>query len=106
MKPVRLEKNDTFSVSADKHVISFVFKNYGFIDGLNFYTRCAPSITFSFQSDGKPSPPHNIVIGRKLDPPADEPVHHQPGVAADHDDRGSQRLTLRARSDGGPPDEV
>jgi hypothetical protein len=72
-KPVHLEKNDSFSVSSDKHVISFAFKNYGFIDGLNFYTRCAPSITFSFQSDGKPSPPHNVVIGRKSTRPQMNP---------------------------------
>lgn len=73
VKPVHLEKNDSFSVSGDKHVISFAFKNYGFIDGLNFYTRCAPSITFSFQSDGKPSPPHNIVIGRNSTRPQMNP---------------------------------
>lgn len=72
-KPVRLEKNDVFSVSSDKHVISFSFKNYGYIDGLNFYTRCAPSITFSFQSDGKPSPPHNVVIGRNSTRPQTNP---------------------------------
>ena len=73
VKPVHLEKNDVFSVSSDKHVISFAFKNYGFIDGLNFYTRCAPSITFSFQSDGKPSPPHNIVIGHNSTRPETNP---------------------------------
>ena len=60
VKPVHLEKNDKFAVSADKHVITFSFKNHGCIDGLNFYTKCAPSITFGFQSDGKTQPdePH------------------------------------------------
>src|ERR1700689_3353773 len=47
VKPVQLEKSDTFSVSADKHAITFLFKNYGAIDGLDFFTHCAPSITFS-----------------------------------------------------------
>lgn len=72
-KPVRLEKNDTFSVSNDKKVITFVFKNYGYIDGVNFYTRCAPSITFAFQSDGKTQPARRIVIGRRSTRP-----HHNP----------------------------
>ena len=62
-KPVNLEKGDSFVVSPDKHGISFLFKNYGSNDGLDFYTACAPSITFSFQSDGQTSIPGNIVIG-------------------------------------------
>ena len=41
-KPVRLEKNDTFVVSADKHTVTFLFKNYGKIDGVNFmHALCA-----------------------------------------------------------------
>jgi hypothetical protein len=63
-KPVRLEKNDTFAVSADMHTLTFVFKNYGKIDGVNFFTHCAPAITFAFQSDGKTTPPSRIVIGK------------------------------------------
>ena len=60
---MNLEKSDEFVVSPDKHGISFLFKNYGSNDGLDFHTTCAPSITFTFQSDGQPSPPANIVIG-------------------------------------------
>jgi len=61
--PVNLEKGDSFVVSPDKHGISFLFKNYGSNDGLDFHTTCAPSITFTFQSDGQTSAPANIVIG-------------------------------------------
>jgi hypothetical protein len=60
---VNLEKGDSFVVSSDKHGISFLFKNYGSNDGLDFHTTCAPSITFTFQSDGQTSSPANIVIG-------------------------------------------
>ena len=63
MHPVNLEKSDQFVVSPDKHGISFLFKNYGSNDGLDFHTTCAPSISFTFQSDGQPSTPANIVIG-------------------------------------------
>jgi hypothetical protein len=72
VKPVQLEKSDTFSVSSDKHMITFSFKNYGFIDGLDFFTHCAPSITFNYQSDGVGSPPSKIVIGgNAVHPPTD-----------------------------------
>ena len=73
VKPVHLEKSDQFSVSGDKHVITFNFKNYGFIDGLNFYTHCATSITVSYQSDGSQSPPSKIVIGRNSVSPPTNP---------------------------------
>lgn len=72
VSPVQLEKNDQFSVSSDHHSITFLFKNYGHIDGLNFHTRCAPSISFSFQSDGSEAPPSKIVIGHSgVHPPTD-----------------------------------
>ena len=73
VKPVRLEKSDTFSVSADKKSISFSFKNYGYIDGLNFMTHCASSIKFAFQSDGKTTPVSHIVIGKSSDHPKHNP---------------------------------
>ena len=41
------------SVSPDHHTITFRFENYGAIDGLNFRTLCAPSIAFTFLSDGQ-----------------------------------------------------
>jgi len=68
-----LEKSDTFQVSKDKHDITFLFKNYGFIDGLDFFTHCAPSIQFALQSDGKTSPPSKIIIGNGKVHPASDP---------------------------------
>jgi hypothetical protein len=70
---VHLEKSDRLVVSADKHTVSFVFKNYGYIDGLNFYTKCAPSLSFGFQSDGKTSPVSRIVIGKDATHPTSNP---------------------------------
>ena len=70
---VRLEKSDTFSVSSDQHDITFLFKNFGHIDGLDFHTHCAPSIKFAFQSDGKTSPPSRIVIGHNGTHPKHDP---------------------------------
>ena len=73
VKPVRLENNDKFVVSNDKHSITFLFHNRGYIDGINFRTACAPSISFGFQSDGKTSPVSRIVIGKDSTHPTSNP---------------------------------
>jgi hypothetical protein len=70
---VHLEKGDQFQVSADKHSLTFLFKNYGKIDGVNFHTHCAPSIQFAFQSDGKTTPTKRIVIGKHNRHPRNNP---------------------------------
>ena len=73
VKPVHLEKNDKFVVSPDHHSITFLFYNRGYIDGLNFFTKCAPSVTFGFQSDGKTAPVSRIVIGMNSTHPPSNP---------------------------------
>ena len=69
-------------VSADHHTITFRFDNHGAIDGLNFRTRCAPSITFSFVSDGRLDAGGEVTIGHGGTNPGDRPVHDLPHVAA------------------------
>src|SRR4051812_4177148 len=71
--PVHLEKSDQFQVSKDKHSITFLFKNFGRIDGLNFHTHCAPSIKFAFQSDGKSTRTQRIVMGHNGAHPRNNP---------------------------------
>jgi len=70
---VRLEGRDVRRVSADRHTITFRFDNHGAIDGLNFRTVCAPSITFTFGSDGSGLPPVDVTIGRGATHPASDP---------------------------------
>ena len=79
VRPVQLERSDQFQVSRDGHDITFLFRNFGHIDGLDFYTHCAPSITFAYQSDGRTSPPDNIVIGHNSASPANDPftIHRE-----------------------------
>jgi len=72
-RPVRLEKGDVFEVSPDRRSITFLFKNYGGIDGVDFRTRCAPSVKFAFQSDGKATRTSRIVIGRNNHHPRNNP---------------------------------
>ena len=95
---VRLEGHDSRTVSADHHTIAFRFENHGAIDGLNFRTRCAPSITFTFVSDGKVLPASKVTIGHDGVNPASDPFTISPRVAAPGDRRSHRRL---ARSDRG-----
>ena len=73
VQAVHLEKSDQLQQSSDHHSITFLFKNYGYIDGLNFHTHCAPSIQFAFQSDGKTAPASKIVIGNNGVHPSGDP---------------------------------
>ena len=70
---VRLEGHDSRTVSADHHTIAFRFENHGAIDGLNFRTRCAPSISFTFVSDGNMLPTSKVTIGHGGVNPASDP---------------------------------
>jgi hypothetical protein len=70
---VRLEGHDSRSVSPDHHTITFRFENHGAIDGLNFRTHCAPSIAFTFLSDGQSLAPNEVTIGRSGTNPASDP---------------------------------
>jgi len=73
VRPAWLETNDTFSVSPDRHTLTFTFKNHGGIDGLDFFTRCAPSITFGFQAGGATGSATRIIIGRDRSHPSNDP---------------------------------
>ena len=41
---VRLERGDTFTLSADKLTLTYHFQNYGNVDGLDFRTACATTL--------------------------------------------------------------
>jgi hypothetical protein len=56
------EKADVVLERGEKNV-SFRFTNYGYIDGLDFRTACAPRITFAFKADGKKLPSSMIFVG-------------------------------------------
>ncbi len=70
---VRLEGHDSRHVSPDHHRITFRFENYGGIDGLNFRTHCAPSIAFTFVSDGNVLPASSVTIGHGGSNPTSDP---------------------------------
>ena len=70
---VALERNDHFTVSPDRHAITFRFNNYGHIDGLDFTTHCAPALLLNFGADGHELPANRVVIGHDDTHPDTDP---------------------------------
>ncbi len=62
--PVRLENADGITLSADKLTLTYRFRNYGKVDGLNFKTECAQRLSISGSMAGKKLPPNRIWLGR------------------------------------------
>ena len=50
--PVRLEGRDSVALSANHRVLTFAFYNFGHIDGVNFHTYCASTLTVSHLTRG------------------------------------------------------
>jgi len=47
MERVKLEKGDHVVLSKSRRTIRFAFANHGYVDGINFHTDCASSLTVS-----------------------------------------------------------
>jgi hypothetical protein len=81
MAPVKLEKGDVATLSADKKTITFKFNDYGFVDGIDFHTDCAPSLKVShLTSNGKALSTSRVYLGAKRKHPSAIPfvVHRNP----------------------------
>lgn len=62
--PFRLENADGLVLSADKLTLTYRFRNYGHLDGLDFKTDCAQRLAISGSMAGKKLPPNRILLGR------------------------------------------
>jgi hypothetical protein len=63
--PVKLEKGDVLKLSADHKQIVFDFVNYGGIDGANFHTDCATTLTMSNLNMGNaPLSTDRVYLGK------------------------------------------
>lgn len=64
LEPVRLEKGDYVRMSADRRVIAFAFANHGHVDGINFHTDCAKTLTLShLRADRHALPTDRVYLG-------------------------------------------
>ena len=61
---VRLERGDTYTLSADKLTLTYRFQNYGNVDGLDFRTACATTLHVKGSMSGAKLPLARIWIGR------------------------------------------
>jgi len=81
LERVRLEKGDQVILSHSRRIILFRFSNHGFIDGINFHTDCATSVTVShLRVAGHHLATSHVYLGAKKAHPADIPftVHRMP----------------------------
>ena len=61
LSPVHLEHGDVLKLSANHRTIVFAFADHGYIDGVNFTTDCAASVTFSHLNVGDTALPADRV---------------------------------------------
>ena len=55
---------DTFTVSADKKTVTFLFNNFGGLDGLDLNMHCSASVTFSLSAATAVMNPDRIHLGK------------------------------------------
>jgi hypothetical protein len=69
--PVKLERGDVAKLSANHRSLVFAFADYGHIDGVNFHTDCAATITVSnLNADNAKLTPDRVYLGdAKAHPP-------------------------------------
>jgi hypothetical protein len=82
MDRVRLEKGDVAKLSSDHKSIVFTFADYGHIDGIDFHTDCAASLTVTNLNVGNSTLPANrVFLGHLKVHPAQVPftLHRLPG---------------------------
>ncbi len=70
---VKLEKDDTVKLSGDSKTLTFVFHNYGGIDGINFTDSCAKRTTFRFSDGGRRTAVEDIWLGAHRVHPTSNP---------------------------------
>lgn len=64
LNPVRLEGHDRADLSPDARELSFVFPDHGHIDGIDFTTDCADSLTIGPLTIGdQPLPADRMYLG-------------------------------------------
>lgn len=69
----RTESGDRVLRSADRRTVSFVFTNYGGVDGLDFAPGCSKDVTLRLAIGGAKADPVTIRLGDTQENPASNP---------------------------------
>jgi hypothetical protein len=67
------ERNDITREGPNDHLMSFVFNNYGGLDGVHFETHCADWIQFHLFVDGVPAGVDQVYVGQGSAHPLEMP---------------------------------
>jgi hypothetical protein len=73
VRRVQYEGDDIVAVGANKHTILFRFVNYGWLDGLDFATRCSAAISASIYIGGTLASTSAVHLGGSASSPATNP---------------------------------
>jgi hypothetical protein len=60
---VRDERHDIIRLSPDHKTLTFLFVNYGAVDGVLFRADCAKTVSFSLSANGHELPPTHVFLG-------------------------------------------
>jgi hypothetical protein len=69
----RLERSDVVALSRDGRTLTYVFYNYGALDGLDIDTHCSPNVTFNTSVANAQEPTGEIYLGAAGAHPATNP---------------------------------
>jgi hypothetical protein len=70
---VRDERDDIIRLSPDHKTLTFLFVNYGGIDGVVFRADCAKTVNFSLAANGHELPPTHVFLGAQRVHPTSNP---------------------------------
>jgi len=90
---MRDEGNDIVALSANHRTILFRFVNYGWVDGLDFATRCATGFSVSFYIEGTLAPTSAVHLGANEVNPTTNPFDIERGQGSLGSDGGIPTTT-------------
>lgn len=73
VRKFRLEKADKLAVGPHRHVLSFRFTNYGYLDGISFSAACSKDVQVRVAIDGKAASTSQVFLGKAKAHPTSVP---------------------------------
>jgi hypothetical protein len=67
------ERHDIIRLSPDHKTLTFLFVNYGYLDGVAFRADCAKTVTFSVAANGHELPTSRVYLGAQRVHPTSNP---------------------------------
>lgn len=81
VRRVRLERNDSVRVGPRRHTATFVFNNYGYIDGFDFTAACSKTVRVAVKVGAAQATPAQVFLGKTRVNPTSVPFTVERTVA-------------------------